>query len=271
MLLEDRAAGVRRMYGRVLDTSSRRFCSGAQSLAGGLAARLPPRALSLSDPVWAVEATEEGVLVSAQSGQARARAAVIALPPALAVQDIAFTPPLSPETARIAQETAVWMGGVVKAVAVFDEPFWTRQGLSGSAISNIGPFREFHDMSGPDGSPAALLGFASSSAFEASHPGAAEAAFRDQLARLLGPDAGRPLEVLVTDWSREEFTSPATPSARASTGTYGHRIFQDGASGGRIQWCSTETSPDFPGHIEGAIQSGIRAAGKLIGLPVPST
>ena len=51
------------------------------------------------------------------------------------------------------------MGGITKVVARYADAFWRRSGLSGSAISHVGPMREVHDMSGVDGVPGALFGF----------------------------------------------------------------------------------------------------------------
>ncbi|WP_052207071.1 flavin monoamine oxidase family protein [Sinomonas humi] len=247
---------------------SLRFPRGAQSLAAALADRLPHGALHLADPVRAVESLDDGtIVVTADSGTQAARSAIIAVTPALAVEAIEFTPPLPGPTAQVALETAVWMGGTVKAVAVFDEPFWRQRGLSGTAFSSEGPFREFHDMSGPGGSPAALLAFAASDAFVRSDD--LETAFRSQLTRLFGPQAGKPVSVLTADWSRDERTSPAAPSPYASTATYGHPVFQNGFAGGRVQWASTETATDYAGHIEGAIRAGSRAAKDIVRLLSP--
>lgn len=91
------------------------------------------------------------------------------------------------------------------------------------------------------------------------------AAFTGQLARLFGPQAATPLQVHVVDWSREEYTSPAVPSPRASTVTYSHPQLQEPVLG-RLHWASTETAPSYAGHIEGALRAGAAAAKRIIGL-----
>jgi monoamine oxidase len=70
--------------------------------------------------------------------------------------------------------------------------------------------------------------------------------------------AGNPLDVHVTDWSRETRTSHRAPSPAAST-TYAHPPFCPPVAG-RIHWASTETATDYAGHIEGAIRAGTQAA-----------
>ena len=44
-------------------------------------------------------------------------------------------------------------------MAVYDEPFWRAEGLSGQATSDAGMVRLTFDNSPPDGSPGVLLGF----------------------------------------------------------------------------------------------------------------
>ena len=50
-------------------------------------------------------------------------------------------------------------GAVVKCHAVYDEPFWRAQGLTGQAGSDAGPAKVIFDNSPPDGSPGVLLAF----------------------------------------------------------------------------------------------------------------
>jgi monoamine oxidase len=258
-LFEPDERGVQRIGGNPIDVPSSRFIAGAQDLALRLADRLPPGALRLNDPVSAVHLDTDGVVVAAASGAMSADHVVLALPPALAVETISFTPELPAAVHQVAEATAVWMGSVVKAIAVYDTPFWRRAGLAGAAISHLGPFRELHDHSGPDGAPAAVFGFAAAEQFQDASTDQIAAAFTAQLIRLFGSAAGSPRQIHVTDWSRERHTTPQAPSPRATTATYGHRLLRQ-AVAGRLHWASTETSAQYPGHIEGALDAGARAA-----------
>jgi monoamine oxidase len=258
-LVEVDDRGPQRLAGNPLDVPSGRFTSGAQALALGLADRLPTGTVRLGDPVSGVRVGHDGVVVEATSGTVTASHVVLALPPALAVEAVTFTPALPAPVRDLAAGTAVWMGSVVKAVAVFDRPFWRDAGLAGSAMSHLGPFRELHDHSGPGGSPAAVFGFALAARFEGATHEQIAASYARQLVRLFGSAAAVPLAVHVTDWSREQRTSPRAPSPRAATDTYGHPLFAEPVAG-RIHWASTETAPDYAGHIEGALQAGTRAA-----------
>ena len=245
--------------GNPIDAPSSRFTHGAQALAERLAHRLPEGTIRLGTRVQAIAVEGDAVRVQAPALELRAGHVVVALPPPLAVDRIAFTPPLPADLHAAAEATEVWMGTTLKAVAVYAQPFWRADDLAGAAISYAGPFREFHDHSGPGGDPAALFAFAPSAAFAGADEQAIALAFTQQLERLFGPAAATPLEVLVVDWSREGDTVPADVAPTASLSTYGAAVFQQPAHG-RIHLAATETATAYAGHIEGAVRAGIAAA-----------
>jgi len=153
------------------------------------------------------------------------------------------------------------MGAIAKVVAVYDTAFWRADGLAGAAISHIGPMREIHDMSGPDGSPAALFGFAPGTIDQ---PTATADACLAQLVELFGPRAAEPLELVVHDWRAEQWTSPPGVERLTAYQTFGHPLYAEAAMGGRLHWCSTETATQAPGHIEGALVAAERAATAIL-------
>ncbi|MGN6245571.1 MAG: flavin monoamine oxidase family protein [Motilibacteraceae bacterium] len=261
-LFEPDARGPQRLAGNPVDVPALRFAGGAQALAVRLADGLPPGALLLEAPVSHLAVDAENVVVRTAGGTVVARQAVLALPPALAATAIEFAPRLPAPVAELAARTAVWMGGTVKAVAVYDRPFWREAGLAGAVMSHLGPFRELHDHSGPGGEPAALFGFAAAASLaDATHADARDA-FRRQLVRLFGPAASAPRQLELADWSRERWTVPST-TGQESTASFGHPLFQE-AVHGRIHWASTETATYAAGHLEGAVRGGLRAAGEAL-------
>ena len=259
-LFERDFSGPVRLDGNPVDSPALRFTYGAQSLAKGLAAKLPPGVLHLNNPVAGMEFTGSGVIITAASGRIEASAVVVAVPPSLAAETIQFNPPLPAEANEVISATPVWMGSTVKAVAVFETAFWRKEGLAGSAVSYAGPFREFHDMSGPRDTSAAIFAFANAAELRRIRSSDLEKAYRRQLIRLFGDQAGNPVEVLIMDWSRELYTTPRVPDMAASTAWFGHDLYQRGGFQGRLHWASTETAPFFAGHIEGALLGGLRAA-----------
>lgn len=253
-------AGSKRVDGNPLDVPSGRFSHGATSLVEAEARLLPTDAVRLGVAVTTIERTEHGVAVRSDELTVEADHAVVGLPPALAVTDLTFSPVLEPMVASVAAATPVWMGTTAKAVIRFAEPFWRPANLAGSAISHVGPMREMHDMSGPDGTNAALFGFVPVGI--GSTPD--EHAIRRQLTELFGPDHPEPLGITIIDWSTERATTPPGAETLTDYGTYGHRVFQQPALGGRLHWASTETAPANPGHIDGALAAARRAATAIL-------
>lgn len=257
-LFEPTEKGAQRLNGDPLDGQAFRLADGTQQLALELVRPLPPGALRLNEPATAVTVTDDGVEIDTSSGRTRGTCALVAMPPALAVEQITFTPDLPRRLREAAEQTAVWMGGVIKAVAVFDDPFWRSSGLSGSAISYAGPFREFHDHSGPDGAPPAIFGFAPALHFGTSRTEEVAQAFQHQLVRLFGAQAGQVRSLHIADWNRETFTQPQHPATGAAP-PFGTSDFQQPLHG-KVHWASTEIATSYAGHIEGALHSGLRAA-----------
>ena len=115
-------------------------------------------------------------------------------------------------------------------------------------------------MSGPEGTPAALFGFAP---LAPGVPAPTEGDVVDQLVGIFGPGAASPIEIVIVDWRNDPDTVPHGEAASARTATamatYGHPDYQVPAGDGRLHWASTETAPEAAGHIEGAIAAAERA------------
>lgn len=249
--------GVQRIEGNPIDVYSGRFTHGAQSLAQALADDLASEAIRLNEPVLQIQSTEKEVHVKSKSTTYSAQNVVLAVPPALAVTSIEFTPSLSGQLHKLARITPVWMGAITKVVAMYSEPFWRDDGLAGSAISYVGPMREVHDLSGPEGQPAALFGFAPPT--KVGQPTPSKEALLEQLAALFGPRAKEINELYINDWRNEEFTSPPQVERLNTFEAFGHSAYSEPQMYGRVHWASTETAPENPGHIEGALAAAERA------------
>ncbi|MFG2430415.1 flavin monoamine oxidase family protein [Streptomyces sp. NPDC048590] len=255
-VLQD-GAGARRLQGNMIDVPSYRFAAGAQHLPSAQAASLPADAVLLDTPVTAIRpAGEDGLEVHTPDRTLRAAQVVLAVPPALALERIDFGNALPDDVVRLARSTPVWMGAVAKVVALYPSAFWREDGLAGAAFSRSGPLQEIHDMSGVDGRPAALFGFAHARAVR---PGFEEAVVA-QLAACFGPGAGSPEALHVCDWSREPWTAPRSVHALADYSLFGHPLYQRPMFEGHLHWASTETATEYAGHVEGALHSGERAA-----------
>lgn len=253
---------VERIEGNPIDVYSSRFTYGAQSLAQAVSDALPLGTVLLNEPVVHIESTEKDIKAITKNITYSAQHIVLAVPPPIAVTTIDFNPELPEQLFKLARITPVWMGAITKVVAVYSKPFWREDGLAGSAISYVGPMREVHDMSGPDGKPAALFGFAPPT--KVSQPTYSKEVLLQQLISLFGPKAAVPKEFYINDWRHEPYTSPPEVERLVTYQAFGHSAYAEPQMGGRLHWASTETGTQSPGHIEGALSAVERTVNQII-------
>jgi len=226
----------------------------AEDLAAGLGDRV-----RLSMPATRIDWSADGVTVTTPAGVVEARSVIVALPPSMAAR-LDYAPALP---APLAHALSVWRSGsVIKLLIRYERPFWLDQGLSGVVM-----FRDPAGMFACDtGTPQrpALTGFIGGpSALEWRERGAQgmRADFVAYLVEALGPNAAEPLDVLVRDWSDDEWSGGGYSDlimdmdARDS-----EAVIVEGT--GPIRFACSEISPEYPGYIEGAIVAGA-AAGRI--------
>jgi monoamine oxidase len=234
-----------------------RLAGGTQQLSIRMAEELGDR-VELSAPVRAIRAEADGVV----TGEVRARRAIVAVPPTLAGR-IEYDPPLPAARDQLTQRMP--MGSVIKCMAVYDEPFWRDDGLSGQAVSLPGPAQVVFDNTPPNGSPG-LIGFLEGR--EARELGALpETERRDAVLkgfqRLFGRRAGHPRLYVEKDWSTEPYSRGcyAGVLGPGAWTAYGRALREPV---GRIHWAGTETATTWMGYMDGAVQSGKRAAAEVM-------
>jgi monoamine oxidase len=239
-----------------------RFVGGSQANAIGLASRLGER-VRLAQPVRRIDRTDDAVALLTDDLLVTARHAVVAIPPPLAAR-VRYEPALPALRDQLLQRLP--MGAVIKCHAVYDRPFWRDDGLSGQATTDVGPVKIVFDNSPPSGTPGVLLAFvegAHARAMSGAEPAERRLAVLDGLATLFGPAAREPVEYVERDWSAEEWTRGCyaalfTPGAWTQHGPALREPV------GRLHWAGTETATVWAGYMDGAIQSGERAAHEIL-------
>ena len=237
-----------------------RFVGGSQRVSLRMADELGDR-VRLSTPVRRID-WSDGDAVTV--GDVRARRVIVALPPTLTSR-IDYDPILPGHRDQLVQRMP--QGTVWKCMALYDEPFWRRDGLSGWGISDAGPVRLTYDNSPPDGSPGVLLGFLGGSEWNVwgRRPLAERRqAVLEAFAKVFGPRALQPSDYFEMDWTRERWTrggpvASAQPGALTSFGDTLREPFRD------VHWAGTETSNYWAGFMDGAVRAGERAALEVLG------
>lgn len=240
-----------------------RFVGGSQEIAIRVARRLGER-VRLGVPVTRIEQPGGHVELAAGEVRLAARFCVLALPPAL-TGTIAFDPPLPGARQQLAQRMP--QGTVAKYMAVYPEPFWRAQGLSGHATADRGPVSVVFDNSPPDGAPGVLLAFslAGDARRLAQRPEhERRTAVLARLAALFGARAGDPERLIERSWAEEEWTRGCYAGY---FGPGGWTAFGDVLRRpvGRLHWAGAETATLHHGSMDGAVAAGERAASEVLG------
>ena len=216
----------------------------------------------LNTAVQTVQWSSEGVDVITPQGHFAAKHLIVALAPPMAA-GIQFDPPLP--HARDAIHQRMPMGAVIKVWIAYDRPFWRDTGLNGFLVSDTSGFSPCFDCSAPGG-PGLIAGFFDAS--EASHwsaktPGERRAEVLSLLAKHLGSQARTPIDYVENDWTTEGW-SRGCYGAYAPPGLWSRFGAAMRCPVGPIHWAGTEAATRWTGYIEGALQSGARAASEIL-------
>lgn len=236
-----------------------RFVGGSQLVSLRLAETLAADTIVLGAPVRRIAHRDGGVTLEGETARVRAKRAILAMPPVLTAR-IVYEPALPGYRDGMTQRMP--QGAVIKCMAVYDEPFWRAEGLSGQGLSDTGPAKLTYDNSPPDGSPGVLLGFLEGKqARELGRLSADER--RDAVvggfARLFGPRAAKPERFVERSWADEEWTRGCYGCSFTTGGwtAYGPALREPI---GPLHWAGAETATTWNGYMDGALQSGERAA-----------
>lgn len=239
-----------------------RVAGGTQALASGLSQKLS-NTVHYNRPVRAVRTKKQGVEVEARGLTVTSSRVVVAIPPVMAC-NLEFEPRLHPDKEALLRH--LHPGTVVKFHAVYDEPFWRSDGLSGEAGSPELPVSFTFDNSPPEGVPGVLVGFAEGKSAQRLASMDWEETRRivlDCLRSYFGPRALDPVAYHVKDWTAEEWTRGcyAAHTPPWALLRYGERLR---SPEGRIHFAGTETARCWVGYMEGAIESGERCAAEVV-------
>jgi monoamine oxidase len=250
---------------------SMRLAGGMGSLVDALRNALDATRIVTGMAARKLRHTEAGVDVHCEDTRGQpcrwqAQQVLLALPPRLATSGIEWDPPLPLALEQHWRATDTWMAPHAKYVAVYDEPFWRAQGLSGEGRSARGPLAEIHDATVPGGS-AALFGFLGVPARRRQGVGedALRAHCRAQLARLFGAQAAAPRMEFLKDRATDPFT--ATSADWDSVGQHTEAppaTAQSGPWAGRLIGIGSEWSRQFPGYVAGAIEAASNGVDALM-------
>ena len=239
-----------------------RFHGGSQLIAQRVAAQLGVP-IRLNSPVRKVSQDADGVTVEGPGFSVRGRRALITLPITLTGR-IEYDPVMPSWRDQLTQR--VPMGSAIKVQALYEEPFWRKDGLTGFSIGDGHPCQFTFDNTPPEGGPGVLVGIiVASDAQKAARLTKDER--RDAVSacfgKYFGARAGKPIDYLELDWMAEPYTRGDyhgfyPPGLLTS---YGFALKEPV---GRIHWASSDTASYLAGFMDGAVRSGEAAAVELL-------
>ena len=253
--------GLESLIGTEGGAQQDKFVGGAWQIPQRMAQQLGDRVI-LNAPVLSVEQSDQSVTVCTAAASYTASRIIVAVPPPHAAQ-LHYSIPLP--SARMGLLHRMPMGAVIKIHVAYNKPFWRRLGLNGSVVGNDTHFNVVFDQSPEDESVGVLVGFMDG-AHAVAMSAQGESVRRDQaisdLVKYFGPDAANPIGYIDQDWTQEPwslggYVAHLPPGAITR---YGPALREPC---GLLHWAGTETATQWSGYLDGALQSGIRAASEV--------
>jgi monoamine oxidase len=255
-----------------------RFVGGSGAIPVAMAAGLGDRVL-LNAAARRIDHVDATVHLRGDAFTVIAKRAIVALPPALAGR-IAYDPPLgalAPHGFLRDQLTQRFpMASILKVNVLYPRPFWRAAGLAGQVTSDTGAVRAtfdntpYPDPQTPLASPGVLMGFIEADEARVWSQRTRQERYQrvvQDLATYFGPQALAPLGGI--DGYYEGLWNVDPFSAGGPTGNHAPGAIVEYRSAirdplGRLHWAGTETATRWTGYMDGAVESGRRAADEAL-------
>lgn len=245
------------------DEPSYRIKGGTDKLIQILNEQLQQSNILLNQQVTSIHKNEDSLAVKSSTEHFRADVVISTLPPKLLVDSIAFEPTLPDSLVNTAEETHTWMAESIKFALTFEDPFWRADSSSGTIFSNVGPVTEMYDHSDEQQSQYALKGFMNEAYYSVSRDERKELVL-NQLRRFYGQKIDNYLSYHETVWKNEPFSFASYETHILPHQHNGHTVFQTPYWDHRLIISGSETANEFPGYMDGAVESAQRTVNQLI-------
>jgi monoamine oxidase len=204
----------------------------------------------------------EGVVVSSGDENYLGRKLIMAVPPPI-LSKIEFTPSLPPPKKRLID--SYFMGSVIKCYAIYDRPFWRKEGLNGLVATDSGFISVTFDNSPREGEVGMIMGFVlgeKAKEFGSLPEDVRKQHFLSELQNYLGEKAANAVYMdkvwADEEWSGGCYAGMLPVDAWTSSKHHLSEPFQS------IHFAGTETATVWNGYMEGAVMAGRRAAEEVM-------
>lgn len=241
---------------------------GAWQICHRLADKLPKDAIITNAVVKLIEQRADSeILVHCLDGQNfKCKYLILAIPPNEIIK-IAFSPQLPKHMLHVFQRMPV--GHLTKIIITYPEAFWRKKGFSGHVVTSgadgAHPLCVVFDASIEPQCHAlvAFVGGEQQINFSNKKPDERKAWVLQTLSKFFGSEVLSPLDYLEKDWNEEPYNggcpvNVVTPGIATSIVPSLFHPFRS------IFFAGTETASHWCGYMNGAIQSGQRAAKEVL-------
>ncbi|MDZ5473939.1 FAD-dependent oxidoreductase [Bacillus sp. 31A1R] len=217
----------------------------------------------IGSPVKKIIYNEDMAIVETSKDTFQAKKVILTVPIHL-INKISFSPPLPKEKYRLI--SSLPSSHVIKTIIMYNQPFWKKDSFRGTYLSDNKWLQLIVDTSQHHLQYGVLTCFTTG-------PNAIElrtfsmeqrkSTILHYLESLLGLGARNPIEYIEKDWDKEEWTQGGygTHFPPEILSNYGGALF---TPIGPLHWAGTETSTEWRLYMEGALQSGERAALEIL-------
>ncbi|WP_238123427.1 MULTISPECIES: flavin monoamine oxidase family protein [unclassified Xanthobacter] len=246
---------------------ARRVEGGLSRVIATLAAELPEDSIHRGHVLVALADKGDHVTLTLRSGdclmEVDARHVVLALPPRLVVETVAFTPELDAATREAMAAAPTWMAAQAKVVIVYTAPHWRHAGQSGNAFvtHEQAVVGEIFDACNANGTKAALGGFlAFPPELRESFAVGLPMLMKSQMVQVFGTALDGEGELHYQDWAREPFTCSARDRAEPAGEhvAFSNPLLRRPLWDGRLYLGGSETATQGAGYLEGALEAARR-------------
>lgn len=268
MLYETETGDIHRHGGPSSHDQSFRIAGGKVALIDALRSQLPESSVQTGITVRSIRRDRMQVEADGADGPMlySADRVILALPPRLLLNNIDLIPGPDETMQQVWRNTPTWMAGHEKRMFIYEEPFWRSQGLSGEVFSRRGPLSEIYDGSPEDENFYALTAFVGLNAMQRQQleQNALHEVCMAQLQRLFGQASSDVKQVMVSDWSREAFTTTGLDLDSVAHHPQYPATMQRHLWDERLLLAGTEVAREQGGYLEGALEAADEATALIL-------
>ncbi|MEZ4887954.1 MAG: FAD-dependent oxidoreductase [Chitinophagales bacterium] len=231
-----------------------RIKGGSYSIVDALQKRLDSEQIHTGQIVQSIQQKSDRFEVKTNQETFYSNFVVSTLPPFLLVNSVDIQPTLPDSVLKVANQTHTWMGESIKIGLTYKKPFWREKNVSGTIMSNVGPIPEMYDHSNYEDSFYALKGFLNGAYFSMTKEERIQMILK-QLNKYYGEVANHYLTYEEAVWRNEPFTFLPYSEHILPHQNNGHPAYRQAYLDGKFFIAGAETAADFPGYMDGAVQS----------------